>query len=384
MTEKILMHVGPSISNYYVHSAASKTNVGFASKEFVEAMGDSLHGFMELVGAGSDYFPFILPGGGTSAMEAAVSFLHKDSSVLIVSNGVFGDRWEGILSRYPVNFKVLRAKAGRSVDISQIETELSNARYDAVTFTQVETSTGVRMPLKEIVPRIRNLVDLVIIDGVAGVGGEPIDVEKLKIDILLTASQKAIGAQAGAGLMVASSRAMEKLAVESISGYYLDLRNWKDNMKGFLEYKGSYFATPPVGTVLSLQKAFKLIQEEGKEKRFDRHRICADAFRKGIAAMGLELVSEEPFRSNTVSGVMVTPGSSQKVVSEAMNMGVEFASGVHPEIKDRYFRVGHMGWIQPSHIVLALKTIETACEKSGIPVNRGEAEVVARDIFSNL
>ncbi|MEM0157958.1 MAG: alanine--glyoxylate aminotransferase family protein [Thermoplasmataceae archaeon] len=382
MTDKLLMHVGPSVSNYYVHSAAARPSVGFASPEFVEAMGDSLHGFMDLVGAGKEYSPFILPGGGTSAMEACVSFLHRDSNVLIVSNGVFGDRWEAILSRYPVNFKVLRAKAGRAVDVSQIETELSNGKYDAVTLTQVETSTGVRMPLKEILPRIRNLVELVIVDGVAGVGGEPIDAERLKIDALVTASQKAIGAQAGAGLLVASSRSMSRLDAESISGYYLDLRNWKDNMAGFMEYRGGYFATPPVGTILSLQKAFQLIMEEGKERRFERHRYCAEAFRKGIYAMGLEILAEEPFRSNTVSGVLVPQGTPQKIVAESMKMGVEFAAGVHPEVRDRYFRVGHMGWVQPSHIVRALTTIESAAERSGIKVKRGEAEIVARDILS--
>ena len=85
----------------------------------------SLEQFKGVTGADETYTPFIIPGGGTAAMESVVSFLSKGSKVLIVTNGVFGDRWAGILSRYPVKFKILRAKAGQAIPTSQIAAELS-------------------------------------------------------------------------------------------------------------------------------------------------------------------------------------------------------------------------------------------------------------------
>ena len=64
-----------------------------------------------------------------------------------------------------------------------------------------------------------------------------------------------------------------------------------------------------------------------------------------------------------------------------MKKGVEFGAGVHPAFRDRYFRVGHMGWVQPVHIITALSVIESSLEEMGKEVNHGSA-LVAEEIFS--
>ncbi len=381
MVSRILMHVGPSVANYGVLSSAVAPNLGFASPEFNQAMKYSLGQFREVTGADESYTPFIIPGGGTAAMESVVSFLPRDSNVLIVTNGVFGDRWEGILSRYPVKFKILRAKAGQAIATNQIASELREGGYHAVTITQVETSTGVRMPMKEIAAAIRPFVKLIIVDGVASIGGERMNAAQWNIDICLTASQKALGAQAGAGLLVASENAMSLLQNPSISGYLLDLRNWAKIMQSFLAGGGGYFATPPIGTVFSLAESFRRIEVETMEARIARHRTCSEAFRKGITEMGLDVVASEPLRSSTVTGVYLENADIGKFLQEAMARGVEFAAGVHPEIKERYFRVGHMGWIEPAHIMIALNAIEGALESLGRKVEKDSGKLAAKTVL---
>ncbi len=381
MVPRILMHVGPSVANYGVQSAAVAPNIGFASPEFNKAMKYSLEQFRAVTGADETYMPFIIPGGGTAAMESVVSFLAKDSKVLIITNGVFGDRWEGILSRYPVKFKVLRTKAGQAVQTSQIVSELSEGNYDAITITQVETSTGVRMPMKEVAEAARPYVKLIIVDGVASIGGERMSAAQWDIDICLTASQKALGAQTGAGLLVASQRAMEMLQQPSISGYLMDLRNWSRIMENYLSGSGGYFATPPIGTIFSLAESFSRIEDETMENRIARHRTCSEAFRKGILEMGLDIVALENLRSSTVSGVYIENVNIQKFLKTAMENGVEFAAGVHPEIKDRYFRVGHMGWIEPSHIIKALNVIEQSVNTLGGKIEKDSGTLAAKEVF---
>ena len=370
------MHVGPSISNYNVLSSATVPNIGFASPEFNSAFKYDLEQFMKITGADESYVPFILPGGGTVSMESVVSFLKKGSRVLIVSNGAFGDRWEKIFSRYPVEFKVLRANAGNIVPVSQVKAEVQEGGYDAVTLTHVETSTGAKVPVKEMAAAVRPYVDLIIVDGVASVGGERINTSEWNIDVCLTASQKALGAQTGAGLLVASQRAVERLSENSISGFFLDLRNWLPIMKSFLAGGGGYFATPPIGTVFSLKKSFELIEEETPDRRFERHRICSEAFRKGIKEMGLEIVAAENVRSNTVTAVYLDSVKIQDFLSTALSNGVELAAGVHEQIKDRYFRVGHMGWVEPANIINALTVIENSISTLGGKVNKGSALAV--------
>lgn len=381
MVSRILMHVGPSVANYGVMSSAVAPNIGFASPEFNQAMKYSLEQFREVTGADGTFTPFIIPGGGTAAMESVVSFLARDSKVLIVTNGVFGDRWEGIFSRYPVKFKVLRAKAGNAIPTGQIAAELREGGYDAVTITQVETSTGVRMPLKEIAAAIRPFVKLIIVDGVASIGGERMNASQWNIDICLTASQKALGAQAGAGLLVASEKAMEMLQQDSISGYLLDLRNWAKIMESFLAGGGGYFATPPIGTIFSIAESFRRIEAETMDARITRHRVCSEAFRKGVQEMGLDIVASETLRSSTVTGVYVQNIGIPQFLKDAMAKGVEFAAGVHPEIKDRYFRVGHMGWVEPAHIMLALNAIEWALNSQGAGVSKDSGKLAAKEVF---
>ena len=375
------MHVGPSIGNYDVLSAAVQPNIGFASPEFNSAMKNSLEGFRYVTGSDSSYTPFILPGSGTVAMESVMSFIRRGSRILVVSNGVFGDRWEAIMSRYPVILKVLRAEAGKAVSTGEIEHEVSSGRYFAVAMTQVETSTGVRLDVESVAKAVRNHVDLVIVDGVASIGGETMKASQWGIDVCLTASQKALGAQAGAGLLVASPSAMEKLKGESISGYFADLRNWSDIMNKFLAGGGGYFATPPIGTVFSIQKSMDLIRSETMEARVRRHEICSQAFRAGINHLGLEILASEKLRSNTVSGVMVDGISIPDFLQRCMKKGVEFGAGVHPSVRNRYFRVGHMGWVQPAHIITALNAIESSLEEMGKNVDRGSA-LAAGEIFS--
>ncbi len=375
------MHVGPSIGNYDVLSAAVQPNIGFASPEFNSAMKNSLEGFRYVTGSDSSYTPFILPGSGTVAMESVMSFMPRGSRILVVSNGVFGDRWEAIMSRYPVILKVLRAEAGKAVSIGDIEHEVSSGSYFAVAMTQVETSTGVRLDVESVAKAVRNHVDLVIVDGVASIGGETMKASQWGIDVCLTASQKALGAQAGAGLLVASPSAMEKLKGESISGYFADLRNWSDIMNKFLAGGGGYFATPPIGTVFSIQKSMDLIRSETMEARVRRHEICSQAFRAGINHLGLEILASEKLRSNTVSGVMVDGINIADFLQRCMKKGVEFGAGVHPSVRDRYFRVGHMGWVQPAHIITALNAIESSLEEMGKKLDRGSA-LAAGEIFS--
>lgn len=381
MTSRILMNVGPSIGNYDVLSAAVQPNIGFASPEFNSAMKSSLEGLRYVTGSDDSYTPFILPGSGTVAMESVMSFIPRNSRILVVSNGVFGDRWEAIMFRYPVAIKVLRADTGKSVSLEDIDHEVSSERYFAVCMTQVETSTGVKLDVGAVAKAVRNKVDLIIVDGVASIGGENMQAAKWGIDVALTASQKALGAQAGAGLLVTSQSAIETLKVESISGYFADLRNWSDLMNKFLAGGGGYFATPPIGTVFSIQKSMALIRSETIEARIKRHEICSQAFRAGISHMGLEILASEKLRSNTVTGVIVDGIDIQDFLQRCMKKGVEFGAGVHPAFRDRYFRVGHMGWVKPEHIITALNVIESSLEEIGKEVGHGSA-LAAEEVFS--
>ncbi|MEM0264067.1 MAG: alanine--glyoxylate aminotransferase family protein [Saccharolobus sp.] len=380
--DKLLLHVGPTTIKEDVLIAGLENNVGFTSKEFIEAFSNSLKGLRYVMGVSKNYQPFIIPGGGTSAMESVTSLLKPKDKILVVSNGVFGDRWEQIFKRYPVDVKVLRPSPGYYVTPEEVTEEVKKDNYKMVTLTHVETSTGVREPIKDVVSKIRKDVELIVVDGVSSVGAEEVKAEEWNVDVYLTASQKALGAPAGAGLLVLSPKALEFLNQDSIAGYYLNLKNWLPVMRSMEEGKPMYFSTPPVHVIMQLSKAFKLIEEEGIENRIKRHSIVSRAIRAGIEALGLEIVAKKPEAySNTVTGVILKVVEPAKVLSESISEGVEFAPGVHPAFK--YFRIGHMGWVTPNDAIVAISVIERTLKKLGEPIRFGEGVKAVQDSLSS-
>ncbi|AEB95408.1 pyridoxal-phosphate-dependent aminotransferase family protein [Metallosphaera cuprina] len=373
MTRKILMHVGPVTIDYEVLAAGLRGDTGFTSQEFIYAMSYSMKFLRKLMGADQSYQPFIIPGGGTSAMESVTSLLRRGDKVLVVSNGVFGDRWKQIFNRYSVAVDVIKAEPGEYVKPDDVEKAVKEEKYTLVAMTHVETSTGVRAPIAEIAKRIRDKVELIAVDGVSSVGAESVKTKELSIDVYLTASQKAIGVPPGAGLLVLSERAVSRLSDESVAGYYLNLKNWIDVMRNLEDEKGSYFATLPVHLIFMLAKAFELIEKEGLENRIKRHERVAQGIRAGIESMGLDIVAKRPEAySNTVTAVMVKKVNPAEVLKAVIPEGLELAPGVHPALAGKYFRIGHMGWVNQNDVITTIAVLERVLKRLGEPVNLGE------------
>ncbi|ARM77014.1 septum site-determining protein [Acidianus manzaensis] len=378
------MHVGPETIDYDVLLAGVKGDIGFTSKDFVDAMNYSLKYLRKLMGADESYQPFIIPGGGTSAMESVTSLLKKGDKVLVVSNGVFGDRWTSIFSRYPVEVKTVKAKAGYYVKPEEIEDEIKKegGKVKLVTLTHVETSTGIREPIEEVSKRIRDYTDLIVVDGVSSVGAEVVKAKDWNIDVYLTASQKAIATPPGAGLLVLSQNALKYLD-DNVAGYYLNLKNWINVMQSMENGKASYFSTLPVHLVLMLKKAFELIEAEGIENRIKRHELVSSAIRKGLEGMGLEIVAKAPDAySNTVTGVKVSKVNPNDVLSAITQEGIELAPGVHPDLAGKYFRIGHMGWVNLNDAISTISALERVMKKLGEPINYGEGVKAIQDFLS--
>jgi Serine-pyruvate aminotransferase/archaeal aspartate aminotransferase len=357
MADRILMHVGPSRGNIEVAESAAVHDQGFSSSEFSEKMRLTLKGILEISGAVSGYSPFVIPGSGTAAMESLTTFLSPGDNVLVLSHGTFGDRWKGIFSRYPVNVRSLRSAPGKHLKIDDIRKAASDQHYRMAIMTHVETSTGLRADLEAIIDSVRQSADIIVVDSVASLGGERLELSKLGIDVTVSASQKAIGAAPGAGIIVASNDAIEKIRDGGLSGYFLNLSNWRPVMEKFLDGSWGYFATPPIGVVYTMARALEMIRREGMESRLKRHSRLASLLRDGIEDMCLSIVAEPQYRSNTVTGVYVNGIDSSEFIRKCLKSGVEFADGALPELKGKYFRIGHMGWVQEQDIIRSLDAI---------------------------
>jgi aspartate aminotransferase-like enzyme len=307
---------------------------------------------------------FVLAGTGTLAMEMAVSNVTKrGDNILIVSHGFFGDRFIELCQRKGLNVDVLSSEWGQIVPVADIAAQLKTKPYAAVTVSHVDTATGVLAPIAEIGEMMKAFPETIyIVDGVAATGGEPCDVDGYGIDILFTASQKAFGVCPGLFMLWASQKALaRRKALGTIPEYYVDFEKWIPTM----ENPAKYFATPAVNLVWAMAESVRLIDAEGVENRYARHRKNADAMRAGFEALGFSVLAAPGRRAATLSNLIYPEGLSDAEFRNALfEEGISVAGGL-AHYAGRMFRIGHMGNVDVNDMVYALGAVERAMQRCG-------------------
>lgn len=366
---KLLMIPGPIEFEPDVLHAMSKATTSHVAPNFIEVFGKSLE-LMREVWKSPKGQPFIVAGTGTLAMDMAVAnLIEQDDRVLVISTGYFGKRFKDILDRYGANTTILEAPIGEVVSLTAIEKELKTNQYKALTITHVDTSTGILVNPKPIAHLAIKYNTLSILDGVCSVAGEEINQDDWEIDIVLTASQKAIGVPPGLALLMASKKAMKvwENRKTPIFNYYADWNNWLPIMRAYEERKPSYFGTPPVNLIVALETSLKIICQEGIDKRVKRHQNLAKAFRAGIASLNLEILPKtNKIAANTLTAAYYPKGiDGVALLSKIANNNVIVAGGLLSEIKTSYFRIGHMGSVSSNDLIAVLSALERSLLELG-------------------
>ncbi|WP_159023498.1 alanine--glyoxylate aminotransferase family protein [Formosa sp. L2A11] len=374
---KLLMIPGPIEFEPDVLQAMGIATNSHVAPDFIETFGNSLE-LMRTVWKSPKGQPFIISGTGTLAMDMAISnLIESGDSVLVISSGYFGIRFKSILECYGAEVTVLEAPTGDVVSLDTIEEALKSKHYKALTMTHVDTSTGVLVDPKPIAHLAKKYNTLSILDGVCSVAGEEINQDDWSIDIVLTASQKAIGVPPGLALLMASEKAIQvwENRKTPVGNYYANWKNWLPIMKAYEERRPSYFGTPPVNLIVALEVSLKIICKEGINKRIKRHRYLAEAFRLGIEALHLKMLPvSNALAAHTLSAIYYPEGVDGASFSAKMNASdIIIAGGLLADIKSTYFRIGHMGSVSPNDLLAVLGALERALIELGYPIESGKS-----------
>jgi len=372
---KLLMIPGPIEFEPEVLQAMGMATTSHVSPDFIEVFGNSLE-LMREVWMSPKGQAFIVAGTGTLAMDmAAANLIERGDRVLVISTGYFGQRFKDILDRYGANTTILEAPLGEVVTLEAIEKELTNGNFKALTITHVDTSTGILVDPEPIAKLAKKYNTLSILDGVCSVAGEEVNQDKWGLDIVLTASQKAIGVPPGLALLIASEKAMEvwKNRKTPVGNYYADWTNWLPIMKAYEERRPSYFGTPPVNLIVALETSLKIICKEGILARVKRHQELARAFRAGISSLNLEILPEtSQIAANTLTAIYYPKGiDGSALLSKIANKDIIVAGGLLSEIKTAYFRIGHMGSVSSNDLFAVLGALEHALLELGYNMDPG-------------
>jgi aspartate aminotransferase-like enzyme len=286
----------------------------------------------------------ILTASGTGALEASMVSLHKrDDRVLVVDGGKFGERFHKITKAFGLETDIIKVDWGKSVSLSDIEAALSKKKYASVCVQACETSTGTNHPVAEISALLQQSRSetLLIVDGITAVGAMPIPMDALKIDVLISGSQKAFMCPPGLSFVGLSSRAIDRLSASDTSKFYFDLsKELKSQRVGQSAY------TPSTALIEGLIAAMEILTDEGLKNVHERHQRLAQASRLALQALGFRLASENPAVACTA--VFFPEGVDGKIFLKNIRERYGFTiAGGQDHWEGKVLRLSHLGYYTP-------------------------------------
>jgi alanine-glyoxylate transaminase/serine-glyoxylate transaminase/serine-pyruvate transaminase len=380
----LLMIPGPTAITAEVLAAGARPVLSHSDPRMRGFIAESLARLRTLFDAPASQ-PIICAGSGTLALEIALANLVEPGDrVLILESGVFGGRFRTIGEHNGAEIRIETAPLGQAIDVDQVRRALDSFRPKVMTITHVDTSTGVRLDVEPLSRMARERDVLVVVDGVCSIGGEEFHGDAWGVDVGLTASQKAIGAPPGLAIVTVGQRA--RAARENrrtpYPGYFTDFKNWLPVMESYEGGMPGYFGTPAVTLLANLHTALEELAAEPMPQRVARHAWIAGAFKAGVAALGLENVAAPEVNANTLTVVRNPQGVGDELVDAVRAEGVTIARAIHPELRGRSFRVGHMGICGPAEVLTTLGAIERALHRLGEPVEFGAGLAAAQEALA--
>ena len=361
---RLLLGPGPSPIHPRIYAALGQPIVGHLDPYLFEIFSD-IRRLLQLCWGTRNEFTFVIPGTGTAGMETAVvNFVAPGARFAVFVNGIFGERLCEMGRRRGARLLRFAKPWGQVFSDEEAAGFIHRERPDVVAFVNAETSTGAWQDGRAIARAASEIGALTIADCVTSLGGMPINLDAMGVDIAYSGTQKALGAPPGLAPITCSPRAVEWLrAHESAVPYYFDLKLLAD-------YYGParrYHHTPPVPMFYALREALAIIEEEGLENRFARHKANHEACVAGLEKLGLSLLVDKPHRLWTVATPRVPAGIDDALARRSMSQhhGIEIAGGLG-SLAGQIFRLGNMGYGSSAETVkLVLGALEEALREQG-------------------
>jgi alanine-glyoxylate transaminase/serine-glyoxylate transaminase/serine-pyruvate transaminase len=327
----------------------------------------------------------IFPSSGTGAWEAAiVNVLSPGDKVLLAETGQFAVLWRGIAERFKLDLEFLPTDWRRGADVAEIEARLAADKahkIKAVLVIHNETSTScVTHPLD--VRKALNRTNhpaLLMVDTISGLASLEYEHDGWGIDISVGGSQKGMMLPPGLSFNAVSPKALAASRANTSLRSYWD---WHDMIE--INKTGTFPYTPAINLLFALREAIAMLEEEGLENVFARHKRHAAATRAAAKVWGLDLVCLDPQAySPALTAVMVPDGHDadafRKVVLENFDMSLGTGLG---KLKGRAFRIGHIGHFNDLMLMGTLSGLEMGLDLAKVP-HRAGGVLAAMDILKN-
>jgi aspartate aminotransferase-like enzyme len=340
MAERIRFFLpGPSYVTTDARAAMTAPSIGHRGADF-KALYESVQGPLQRVMRTTGDV-LLATGSATLVMESAVVSTVRES-VLHCTCGAFAERWLAISRAHGLGADEVSAPWGEAIDPDLLRQALRRKKYEAVTVTHNETSTGVLNPLAELTAVIHEESDaLILVDCVSGLGGARFEADEWGIDIALAGVQKALAAPPGIVAFTFSDRARARAEAKERRGFYTDLLRYAR----YHEKRGT-ITTPAIPILYALDHQLRVLEEEGLEARWRRHRDLRRQTEAWAEERGHTYASGPNCGSPTVSCLRPPPSVDPPALVEGLAQRGITVGGGYGRWKPETYRIGHMGEVR--------------------------------------
>lgn len=358
---RTLMGPGPSDVHPRVLAALSKPTLGHLDPAFVGFMNE-VKELLQYAFQTSNTLTLPISGPGSAGMEAALAnVIEPGDKVIVAVNGYFGGRMYEMAVRQGAKVVRIDEPWGRAVDPARVEATLrDNPGTKVLAFVHAETSTGVLSDAKTLTEIAHRHGAIVVVDAVTSLGGVPLMVDEWGIDVAFAASQKCLGAPPGLAPITFGPRALEVMDRRRapMQSWFFDMSLIRGYWSGGV--KRAYHHTAPSNALYGLHEALVMLQEEGIENSWARHRRNHLALCEEIEAMGLTLMVPQAYRLPQLNPVLVPEGVDEaQVRTRILNEFDLEIGGAFGELVGKIWRIGIMGYSsRPENIALCMRALK--------------------------
>ncbi len=381
---RLMLTPGPSCMSPRVYRALASPLVGHVDPWFTEFMG-SVQELMRRVFQTQNHITFPLSASGSGGIETAVvNVLEPGDEAIVCVNGTFSARMADIADRTGAKIHRVTVPFGRVVDPQDVRKVAQGRKIKFVGLAHGETSTGVVSRIEPFRQVADEIGALLIVDCVATLGGVPLDVDRQRIDVCFSGSQKAISAPPGMAPITVNTRVEDLIRQRKTR-----VQSWYFDLTSVMNYWGkerTYHHTPPVPLIYAIFEAMRIVLEEGLEASWERHRTNQAALIAGLEAMGIKLfVQNAADRLPTVTSVLIPSGiDSAKARGRLLNeFNIEIAGGLG-DIKATTWRIGLMGYSsQRANVLMFLDALERVLLDQGMKLPVGAGLAAAVEVYAH-
>ena len=337
----IIFSPGPANISERVRGALTKPDIGHREPEFTELLQETRSLLLEVCGVPKGYACAVLSGSGTTGIEATITSLcDVTSGVLILSNGVYGERAAQIARVFQVPYTLETFEWTSPISLDRAEDLIRNTPHDVVYLIHHETTTGVLNPLQQVAQIAKSHHKWVLTDAVSSVGGEELDLPGWGVDLVIGSANKCLRGVPGAAFVVASNEFLEVIAKRRTVAFSTDLVGTLSK-----EEDGETPFTPPVQTMFALREAARELLEEGVGNRIAHYQDIANALRDGLSSLELSFLVPREQMSNTMTSVMLPEGFSYADLHRPLKEQGYVIYKSQGDLSETTFRLGTIGVI---------------------------------------